>query len=692
MDLTDLVRLSKDLRIDLERIMLDQASGDGPLLINPIDIITNVKDHLRNATRIVLQSPDVSKNIKTMHLVEMCFDMMACACAKVRITIDDVPVSNISLTDTAANLDATMARAAKRKFSMVQVAIDAIVDGADITSDAMSVYTTLTVANPYAVTLYAELAQKAMDACPGQCDRIINLVEFVKDAMLFDKQDQVLGTKVTYENNPRLNTFGLSPIHESQSFHDALELALNPSQQRQHQTTPKYDNRSRDKYDNRSRDKSNNRSQDNRSRDKSNNRSQDNRSRDKSNNRSQDNRSQDNRSQDNRSQDNRSRDKSNNRSQDKYDNRSRDKYDNRSQDNKHRTASRDKSNNRSRSRSRSRSRRRGGGGASISNAADMARKHAICIVVLNNVIRNPIEFQLWQLTEWERAKNLIQEPTTGVNAKLINRFKTTTSYTKLKGVKKQAWDFSTKHYGDLGSDRFVILEHLGADRYRCLGIHEDDRNYTGGGRAVRAIPREKLNQFINYVENKGVMYTDTRLSAYHTLQQRKIIQTMFLPVKFDPSSIKEASRTEDTSLLKYSITNKLVSACMKLAQQKKIKDMVGISTIIHDESLAALFAEETVKQFNTYTSEAKHQSTWEKAEIMQTLLHSMQLVNRDFVRNMHDMMVEANITVSVLDKKSTLEAMFRDVIGRTIDKLISNKANIYQTLSYKNSLLKLSVV
>lgn len=333
----------------------------------------------------------------------------------------------------------------------------------------------------------------------------------------------------------------------------------------------------------------------------------------------------------------------------------------------------------------------------------IAKDQKICIVILHRIINNPLEFNLWNLIDWKYSNPFLQNVTTGVNKKTIDRFNTL----KFVNTKKtQKWNFGILYYGKIDSDYFTIIEKLGNDVYRLLNIYDRESELyriNGGGACETKIHKEHLTDFIEYVKNNGVINDHTRVSTYHQIQERKILKNMFLPVKFDLQGINIRSQIIDSKYLRHELRTKLTDGFNEIIKKEfkggtLIKNNKDVGTIIHHSNLYNIFNSIIIEQYDIYTFKNKENiSSFPFSETLKTFLSELRLLNRNFIRGVHGEFMSTKLDQNIFSednvtKKIYLDKMFTEIIVPVLEKLISDESNIYQSMIYKNSLLKLSVV
>jgi hypothetical protein len=342
------------------------------------------------------------------------------------------------------------------------------------------------------------------------------------------------------------------------------------------------------------------------------------------------------------------------------------------------------------------------------NLSNLAKEKGICIIMFNSVTKKPMEFKLWKMINWGYAKDFIQDENAGINIKTIERYTTSKFLDNQNIVYK--WNFNTEYYGDISSDLFIILEHMGNNAYRQLSIYIYDipqvyvynKNKTTGGKSLNVfLHRNRINNIITYVKNKGVLYNNTLTSEYHKIQESLIIKNMFLPTQFNLNDIKTDSQQLDSAFLKHNLLNELVNVCVNLCKKlykngTTIKNIIDVGKIIHNEELSNTFNMNFIKQYKIFITNKTITNKFPTSELLQTLLAQLRLINRDFIRDVHYNFILNTIDPAVfkessINKIAILKKLFEKIIEPVLCKLISNEKNIYQALIYKNSLLNLSI-
>jgi hypothetical protein len=200
------------------------------------------------------------------------------------------------------------------------------------------------------------------------------------------------------------------------------------------------------------------------------------------------------------------------------------------------------------------------------------------------------------------------------------------------------------------------------------------------------------------VSNKGVSDECTRISTYNSIQEKKIIKNMFLPVKFNVSGINLGSQIIDSKYLRNTIYINLMKQFeLEYKNGASIKSNYDIGRLVHSPELYKIFNSVVIEQYDIYTFKNKENiSEFPFSETLKTFLAQLDNISTNFSKNIHDEFTSFRIDKSVYSnadrKKEYFTIMFSNILKTVLKKLITNKSNIYQSLIYKTNLLRLSVV
>jgi hypothetical protein len=328
-----------------------------------------------------------------------------------------------------------------------------------------------------------------------------------------------------------------------------------------------------------------------------------------------------------------------------------------------------------------------------------ADSQKICIIVLNNIIKTPLEFNVWNMINWNNAKNFIQDASMGVSQKIIDRFTTI----KFKNpIKDDKWNFKTKYYGSIDSENFIIIENINNEDYRLMSLY-NDMSVSGGGVLEKKIHKTRITELINFVKNDCSYKANTRISTYNSIHEKFITNNMFLESKIDIVKYNNLSKIIDSANLRFKIQNKIIKEFDNMVTDKfksiqNIKSNKDFGQLIHHEKIIFIFNNILINEYSAYMKNNKDKmNNFPFSEIIQTFLMELNFINGKFKRKLHDLFILKKIDKAIYSenniiKKKNLQQIFQDVLINTLSIIISDSSNIYQTLMYKNNLLMLSII
>jgi hypothetical protein len=340
----------------------------------------------------------------------------------------------------------------------------------------------------------------------------------------------------------------------------------------------------------------------------------------------------------------------------------------------------------------------------ISDLTKISKKERICFIVMNNVIEKPIEFSLWKLIEWEKAKKYIQSDKMGITQNIIDR---TTTINFNYGKKKLKWNFNSEYYGSIDSDYFIILENINNVSYRLFStyISHDtsggsiSEQITSGGEKEFKLHKNQIGKFVEYIKHKGISKHPTRISMYHNIHEKKIMKNIFLPINFDINDINVQSQTYETKYIKHELNTRLSDEFDNIVKKKykNINSNNDFGKIVHEKSISDMFNNILIEHYDIFTNNLKKKSlnNFPPSEMLHTFLMNLDQLNRQFNRKLHDTFISTKIDKKTYENSSKniiLKKIFEEIIDQVIKVILSDTSNIYQSILYKNSLLKLSII
>ena len=182
-----------------------------------------------------------------------------------------------------------------------------------------------------------------------------------------------------------------------------------------------------------------------------------------------------------------------------------------------------------------------------------------------------------------------------------------------------------------------------------------------------------------------------------------MLKNMFLPIKFNLAGINTRSQIVDSAFLRHELQNKILAGFSEIIKKEykggtSIKSPRDLGMIIHHPDISNIFNSIIIEQYDIYTFKNKDNiSSFPFSETLNTFLAEISLMNRNFIRGVHGRFTAADIDSKIFEKENIskniyLNKLFAEIIAPVLKKEISNESNIYQSLIYKNSLLRLSII
>lgn len=315
----------------------------------------------------------------------------------------------------------------------------------------------------------------------------------------------------------------------------------------------------------------------------------------------------------------------------------------------------------------------------------------ICIIVLKKIIKNPIEFKIWQLIDPLLAEQYKQPVDMGITQKLIDKCNTismTVNKSSKKAIKKILWDFDTTVYGNISGNKFLILDTIDGEKYRVLSIWK-----TPLDKAV--LPKYRLEVFLNFYFKS----TYTRADQYHNIMTQAALKNMFLDSlginKIDNANIYESK------YLRHAIFNEIKSEFTTLIDSSSNKSnltQIQFSDIVHNDVIYNMFYTVIMNYYNEYIGINKgllEKVHFPYSEILVTFLSFLKNLTIEFKKEMHAQYVrlEPSKTIFEGSEKSSikykLSTVFDDILANTLNTIITDESNIYQSALKKYQLLSL---
>lgn len=297
------------------------------------------------------------------------------------------------------------------------------------------------------------------------------------------------------------------------------------------------------------------------------------------------------------------------------------------------------------------------GTVKVSDLKSIAKKEKIGIIILYSVGYNAVEYNIFKLTNWYEAKDYIQQQEAGINEQTLARFET---IKKLDEPKK--WRFDMEVINADSVDDFIILETINNQDFRVMSLWNNHKNM-------------KLKKF----RIADLLKESNKIQNYHILSIEKSLPNMFMRHKMDLKSLEEDSTVADSNLIR----NEIFMGLMKLFKNVK-PDKIG--QVIHEPKLADTFETMVVNQYKDYSADKNiiRRTEFPFGEIFVSYLVELRNLIRMFKREVHDYYME-----HPPNKDTNSENYIGDLLRAVLEKLISDKKNIYQALFFKDRLLNI---
>jgi hypothetical protein len=327
---------------------------------------------------------------------------------------------------------------------------------------------------------------------------------------------------------------------------------------------------------------------------------------------------------------------------------------------------------------------------SVDNLNSIAQKNSCRIIIINRVIKNSIEFNLDKLIDKNIANSYKHNKNMGINQILLDKFDTI-KFNKPSIGKK--WNFNIDSYGSESSDFYWIVENINNSIYQVLTINTNEN--------IIKLHKSKIPEFIEYIKNKGIIATHSRVTEYNNIHEKICLTNLFLPVKFSLESIKIKSQKINSNDLRYSILVKFEKQFTKIFNVKfkngsKLHTYKDLSELFHDIKFADIFTTSLLNQYTLYELNYKNDSEFEIFETLTTFLSSLFELTIDFRRLYHDVYINSDIDINILVESNEIKYKKLLVIFMTLSesvllRIITDSKNIYQNMIYKNEILNLNL-
>jgi hypothetical protein len=315
---------------------------------------------------------------------------------------------------------------------------------------------------------------------------------------------------------------------------------------------------------------------------------------------------------------------------------------------------------------------------------DLGKTNQITIVVHTKISQKATEYVLDNILKKSEYKH-----TVGINQELVNKFMTIKS-----GKNYLQYKFQIKVYGlDINLEsNILILETIDSTSYRIMSPWSSPSFINAKHNAM---------DYIAYVKNEYIK-KPTRSENYNAIMINKMIDNMFLERSVNVKKISEISELNEIKFLRNSVYTKLLEFYINIMnteydEGKKIKNNKDLIKIINDERIKDIFTEILVKNYYVYLKKNQFLKTSNNfifTEVLSTFLANLQIIVRGFIREIYSNSEKYEPKHTLYQKEyPTIYSEIRDILDKvlkkTLNKIMDDKSNIYQSLIYKSMIINL---
>lgn len=315
---------------------------------------------------------------------------------------------------------------------------------------------------------------------------------------------------------------------------------------------------------------------------------------------------------------------------------------------------------------------------------EIGQTNNITIIVHKKITSRPTEYSLDSLFEKSQLKH-----TSGVNKDLIRKFTTIEV-----GKKYVPYKFQIDVYGkplDSGS-QFIVFESVNAGRYRISSPWVSNSFL---------VSKHDSEDYVKYIQEK-VMKTETRSEHYNKIMIDRMLENMFLDRSVNVKGMSVEAQVTEIKFLRNTIYTTLLRHYVNVLEKdynegKNIKSNEDLIKIINDDKVKNLFQEILVKNYYNFLKKnnfLEENTSFIFAEVLSTFLASLQIITRGFIREVYTNSEKLEPDASLYDKSypvvyAEIRDIFDKVLKLSLDKIMDDKSNVYQSLMYKTMLIDL---
>lgn len=308
------------------------------------------------------------------------------------------------------------------------------------------------------------------------------------------------------------------------------------------------------------------------------------------------------------------------------------------------------------------------------------------IVIYKKITTRPADYDINGLIQKSKLRD-----TAGINPVLVHKFKTI-SLLQSNGI----YDFKLSSYGmSLDECRNVLIaDEITDGKFKIM---------SPWNKKTYIIPVYEVFDFIEFSKRGGVVKKPARAELYNRVMIHRMMGSMFLDRSVNVKQISEKSQVDEIKFLRNDLFNKLMehytnSIETQYSGGRGITCNKDLVKIINDPEVKNVFVEVLIKNYHEFLK--KNEMMDNKSgvfvfdEVISTFLAQLHIIIRGFVREIFsnseiftpsELLYQKPFLVMYAEVKDIIDKVVRGSLG----KVLSDKTNIYQSLTYKTMLLNL---
>lgn len=243
--------------------------------------------------------------------------------------------------------------------------------------------------------------------------------------------------------------------------------------------------------------------------------------------------------------------------------------------------------------------------------------------------------------------------------------------------------FDIKKMGDLKSDKVLILESQDRKTYRVM---------SPWGNRLFIVNKFAVKNYLDYVNGKF----SRRAENYNRIMINKMKNNMFLQRSVDTKGLSQEAQLNEIKFLRNAIYLALNKFYTETMDKKKIKSNKDLVEMLNDPKIVDIFNRELLKNYYEFLkkNDLVGDDNFVFTEVVSTFLGDLQFIQRGFTREIYNNSEKLKPNTELYKKDdvyvySELKTITDAVIKNTLEKIMSNDSNIYQSLIYKTMLISI---